>query len=84
MLSPCYAHTILVPFTLSNEASPKTPVNTTNEETSRGQVHGGVGGKARSVSLKSPCSFPVFLYFAKSPGQSSWREGFFPLGTFRT
>lgn len=28
-------------------ASPKTPVITTNEETSRGQVHYGVGGKAR-------------------------------------
>lgn len=65
-------------------ASPKTPVITTNEETSRGQVHYGVGGKARGVSLKSPGSSPVFLYFSKGPGQAAGESGLFPLGTFRT
>ena len=35
------------------------------------QVHSGVGGKARYVSLKSLFVFP---YFYKSLGKNSWRE----------
>lgn len=60
-------------------------MNITNEEKSRGQVHGGVGGKASGgshskVHVLSLC----FSTSLKAQDKATRKRAFFLLGTFRT